>query len=189
MASNFVAFDFETANYQSDSACSVGLVKVENFQITQQEYFLIRPPYRNFAFTHIHGLKWSDVQAAPDFGSLWSKVSAWFTDGSLVVAHNVRFDQRVLKACCERYEISLPDLKYRCTVQMARQQLGISPANLPAVCASLRIPLDHHNAMSDALACAKIAITALKMDIFQTNQTLDASHDSKMRSPELKLGL
>lgn len=180
MASNFVAFDFETANYQSDSACSIGLVRVENFQVTEQEYFLIRPPSKFFVFTHIHGLTWDDVQAAPDFGGLWPEMSRWFRPGDLVVAHNVRFDQRVLKACCDRYGIPLPELEYACTVQMARRQLGMSPANLPAVCANLGITLSHHNAMSDALACAKIAITALSRDIPQTNQRPDANHDSMM---------
>jgi len=34
-------------------------------------------------------------------------------------------------------------------------------ARLPAVCAHLGIPLDHHNAISDAEACARIAIAAL----------------------------
>lgn len=30
---NFVAIDFETANRNPDSACAIGLVKVENFQV------------------------------------------------------------------------------------------------------------------------------------------------------------
>ena len=37
-------------------------------------------------------------------------------------------------------------------------RLGLKPANLPSVCKALKIPLSHHDALSDAVACAKIAI-------------------------------
>ena len=45
------------------------------------------------------------------------------------MAHNVGFDRNVLASCCERYDIDLPTLKYQCTVQLARKQLGIYPTN------------------------------------------------------------
>ncbi|MEK7383088.1 MAG: hypothetical protein AAB262_07355, partial [Elusimicrobiota bacterium] len=40
----FVAIDFETADTGRDSACSVGLVRVENGTIVQKVVQLIRPP-------------------------------------------------------------------------------------------------------------------------------------------------
>jgi DNA polymerase-3 subunit epsilon len=158
---SFLAIDFETANYSSDSACSIGLVRVKDTQIEAQEHFLIRPPSRSFAFTHIHGITWKEVEKAPHFGELWPKLLPFFEDIDFVVAHNVGFDRKVLESCAERYEIVLPEYKYECTVQLARKKLGIFPTNLPAVCSRLNIELKHHDAMSDALACARIAITAL----------------------------
>jgi DNA polymerase-3 subunit epsilon len=158
---NFVAIDFETANYSSDSACAIGLVRVKGEQIDAQEHFLIKPPSRVFNFTHIHGLTWKCVEAAPTFGELWPKLQPFFDDVDFVVAHNVGFDRGVLASCCERYDIALPSFKYKCTVQLARKNLGIYPTNLPAVCNRLKIELKHHDAMSDALACAKIALAAL----------------------------
>lgn len=40
---NFIAMDFETANYQKHSACSLALVMVRNSQIVDEYYTLIKP--------------------------------------------------------------------------------------------------------------------------------------------------
>ena len=52
----FVAIDFETANHRGDSACALGLVRVEDGAVTAAESLLIRPPDRNFSFTWVHGI-------------------------------------------------------------------------------------------------------------------------------------
>ncbi|HEY8071935.1 MAG TPA: hypothetical protein VIE47_08230, partial [Methylocystis sp.] len=65
---NFVAIDFETANYARDSACAVGLVKVVGGEIVDKAVHLIKPPTREFVFTYIHGLTWNDVATSADFG-------------------------------------------------------------------------------------------------------------------------
>ncbi len=160
MSDRFLAIDFETANYDSDSACSIGLVRVEEGKIIAQEYHLIRPPSKNFVFTPIHGLTWKDVEKAPLFSQLWLKIKLLFQNIDFIAAHNASFDQRVLNACCERYQILPPSTPFTCTVQVARKRLKIRPAHLPSVCRSLNIPLKHHDAISDALACAKIVLAA-----------------------------
>ena len=42
----YVALDFETADYQPDSACAVGLAKVRGGEVVDTLYSLIRPPRR-----------------------------------------------------------------------------------------------------------------------------------------------
>jgi len=68
---NFVAIDFETANYECNSACAVGLVKVVGGEIVDTAVHLIKPPTREFVFTYVHGLTWNDVARSADFGKLW----------------------------------------------------------------------------------------------------------------------
>ena len=75
---NFVAIDFETANYRPDSACALGLVKVVDGIIVDKEVHLIKPPTREFVFTYIHGLTWKDVVKEADFGEIWPKVVPLF---------------------------------------------------------------------------------------------------------------
>jgi len=158
----FTAIDFETADYGRDSACSVGLVRVENNKIVLSEQHLIKPPRRNFLFTELHGIGWDDVKDAPAFGQLWPSLDRFFSGAEFFAAHNAPFDKGVLNACCAQAGITPPEQPFRCTVRLARNVLKISPAKLSHVCHHLSIPLNHHNALSDAQACAKIMITVLE---------------------------
>ena len=157
----FVAIDFETADYERDSACAVGAVLVENGRITERYHQLIRPPRTEFVFTYIHGLTWNDVRDSRTFGQMWPTLDDFIDKAEYLVAHNAPFDRGVLLACCKAAKIVPPRHQFLCTVQMARSKWNLPSAKLPIVCNHLRIPLDHHNALSDAEACAKIAIKAL----------------------------
>lgn len=159
---NFVAIDFETANTQPNSACAVGLVKVLGGEIVNTAAYLIRPPTREFVFTYIHGLTWNDVANADDFGQLWPKLAAFLDDATFFAAHNASFDRSVLRACCASHGLRAPSLPFRCTVQISRRAWNIRPTKLSDVCKRLEIPLNHHEALSDAMACAKIVLAAAK---------------------------
>jgi DNA polymerase-3 subunit epsilon len=81
-----------------------------------------------------------------------------FLDGAqFYVAHNMRFDRRVLEACCSRADLQAPLGHYLCTLDLARRTLG-SPAGLAEVCKKLRIALDHHEPLSDARACGQVLL-------------------------------
>ena len=157
---NFVAIDFETANNARNSACAVGLVKVVNSEIVQTEVRLIRPPTREFLFTFVHGLTWRDVAKSPVFGEIWPKLSPMLDGADFFAAHNAGFDKGVLNACCASYGLAAPTLPFQCTVQLARSAFKIFPTKLSNVCEKLDIELNHHEALSDALACAKIVLAA-----------------------------
>jgi DNA polymerase-3 subunit epsilon len=159
---NFVAIDFETANYSRDSACSVGLVKVANGEIVDHAVHLIKPPSREFVFTHIHGLCWSDVAKAHDFSKVWDKIQPLLKGAEFFAAHNASFDKSVLNACCATYKLTPPPLAFQCSVKIARAKWDIYPTKLSDVCKRLNIELNHHEALSDAMACAKIVLAANK---------------------------
>lgn len=118
--SNFVAIDFETANYSRTSACAVGLVHVKDREIVAEETLLIRPPQRQFNFTHIHGLTWDDVKNEPTFLECWDAIHGFISRADFLVAHNASFDRGVLRSCCDNYGIPAPSLPFVCTVQPAR---------------------------------------------------------------------
>lgn len=158
----FAAIDFETANYSADSACAVGLVIVKDHRIVRREHHLIRPPDRWFAFTHIHGLTWDDVRDAPTFAELWPVLRELTAGADFLAAHNASFDRRVLDSCCRTYDLCQPSQPFVCTVKVARTIWGVYPTKLPDVCRHLNIPLNHHQADSDAEACARIVIAARK---------------------------
>ena len=156
----FVAIDFETADHGADSACAVGLVRVEAARIVARETVLIRPPRPRVVFTYIHGITWPMVKDAPAFGDVWAKLAPLLDGATFFAAHNAPFDRGVLKACCAAHGLAAPALPFVCTVQLARRKWALKPANLPAVCRRLGIGLIHHNPGSDAEACARIVIAA-----------------------------
>jgi DNA polymerase III subunit epsilon len=156
----FVAIDFETADYPHDSACAVGLARVENHRIMQRAYHLIRPPRKKFSFTSLHGITWHDVAGQPTFAELWPSLTPILKGVDFLAAHNASFDRSVLRRCCAAAGVKPPRIPFRCTVQLARQTWNIYPTKLNNVCDQLGITLKHHFAASDAEACALIVIAA-----------------------------
>jgi DNA polymerase-3 subunit epsilon len=159
---SFAAIDFETADYGSDSACAVAVVRVEDGRVASRFHRLIRPPRDRFLFTHIHGITWPQVRSEPNFAQLWTEIEAAIGGARFLAAHNARFDRRVLEACCQSAGLLPPRRPYVCTVELARKTWSIYPTKLPLVCGRLGIELDHHQALSDAEACARIVLAALK---------------------------
>ncbi len=156
----FVAIDFETADHGPESACAVGLVRVEALQVVRRETLLIRPPRSRFVFTSIHGITWDMVRSAPTFAEAWPTMAALLDGASNLVAHNAPFDRRVLTACCTAGGLSVPEIPFLCTVQLARRYWRGERNDLPSVCRRLGIGLAHHEPGSDAEACARIVIAA-----------------------------
>lgn len=157
---DFAAIDFETATTARDSACAVAVVRVRNHRITDRAFRLIRPPRREFRFTDIHGITWADVQFQPTFGEIWPELERLVNGAVFLAAHNAAFDRSVLHACCETYKLSPPQIPFVCTVRLARQVWNLYPTKLPDVCRYLGIDLHHHDAASDAEACARILLEA-----------------------------
>ena len=88
MINNFIAIDFETANKYRSSACSMGLVIVNNGLITREWETLIKP--QPFFFSHwstaIHGITPDKVMDAPMFEEVWSRIDSWFVKCDAIVA-------------------------------------------------------------------------------------------------------
>jgi DNA polymerase III subunit epsilon len=156
----FAAIDFETACHRAESACAMGIVIVEDGRIVERLYEVIRPPTRQFSFTHIHGLTWNDVKDAQPFDTVWGVFARELEGIDFFAAHNAPFDRGVLRACCTAYALPTPAPPFVCTVRLARAQWAIRPTTLPDVCRHLGVPLRHHQADSDAEACARIVIAA-----------------------------
>lgn len=160
----FVAIDFETADHGPDSACAVGLVRVEGLKVVGREKVLIRPPRPRILFSWLHGITWDMVRAEPAFGDVWPRLAPLLDGADFLAAHNAPFDRRVLAACCGAAELPTPALPFVCTVQVARRRWGLKPNDLASVCRRLGIGLIHHDPVSDAEACARIVIAAAQPD-------------------------
>jgi DNA polymerase-3 subunit epsilon len=163
VSGNFVAIDFETADYGSDSACAVALVRVAGLEIVERRVQLLRPPRRHFHFTYIHGITWDHVADCPTFAEAWPELAGMLEGADQLAAHNASFDRGVLHTCCQSAGQLPPKLPFICTMQLARRTWGIYPTKLSDVCRRLGLPLRHHDPASDAEACARIVIAARRV--------------------------
>ncbi|MHC9533006.1 3'-5' exonuclease [Dellaglioa sp. BT-FLS60] len=158
---NFVTMDFETANNQRHSACSIALTIVRNNQIVDEFYSLIKPetPF-NWRNIQIHGIHEEDVEFAPKFPELWSHISTLFQNNRLIVAHNAPFDNSVLHHTLAYYGLETPNFLLLDTVKTSRKLFPDFPNHkLNTVCDELDITLtNHHNALDDSVACANILL-------------------------------
>lgn len=162
---NFAAIDFETANGRRSSVCSVGVVVVRNGEITDTFYSLIHPEPDYYAWfcQEVHGLGPEDTDNAPSFPTVWRQIEPMIA-GLPLVAHNSPFDEGCLKAVFELYQMDYPGYRFRCTCQASRKHFGERLPNhqLHTVAAACGYDLkNHHHALADAEACARIAMAIL----------------------------
>ena len=171
MLRDFIAIDFETANQQPSSVCSVGVVMVRDGQMADSFYSLIQPEpnYYNYWCQLVHGISESDTEDALVFPKVWQQleeriVEIFFSNQDLddvryqiatipFVAHNARFDESCLKAVFRVYQMDYPDYRFYDTLTASRRQFGRSLPNhqLHTVAAACGYNLEnHHHALADA---------------------------------------
>lgn len=164
--SRWVAIDFETATREKASACALGIAVIEDIHVVEERAWLIQPPGNIFEPRNIwvHGIDEDRVAQEPEFDEVWAEIEPYLRDATLL-AHNASFDIAVLRSSLERYEIEpLASLGYHCTVSMARKVWpALANHKLNSVCDHCGIELQHHDAASDAAACARIALASRRM--------------------------
>ena len=164
MLRDFAAIDFETANQELCSVCSVGIVVVRNGIITDRFYSLIQPEpnYYSYGNSNIHGLTAKDTDNEKVFPDVWEQIES-LIEGLPLVAHNKGFDESCLKAVFRVYQMDYPDYRFYCTLAESRRQLKHLPNHqLHTVAEDCNFILEnHHNALADAEACAEIALQLL----------------------------
>ncbi|MGN0032205.1 MAG: 3'-5' exonuclease [Candidatus Limimorpha sp.] len=162
---DFAAIDFEAANGNITSACSIGIVFVRNREIVGSFYSLIKPTpnYYDFWTTKIHGIKKSDTDNAPIFPKVWKQVDG-LIKGLALVAHGKSFEERCLKALFEHYKMRGKKFNIYCTHKASEIVFpDLENHKLQTVSAQCGYDLTkHHHALADAEACAHIALEVFR---------------------------
>lgn len=157
---SFLAIDFETATSKR-MACQLGIVVVRYGKIVETRSWLIQPPANKYEqrTINVHGITPEDTEYCKTFDEVWKEASSYFYGVDSIVAHNAIFDSDVLFKNLEYYNIpfAINDFPpFVCTYQIYGKSLsdlctefGISENN-------------HHDAMFDALCCAKFYLKYLQ---------------------------
>ena len=174
---DFITLDFETANSKRSSACAIGIVLVSGGEIVQEEHYYLKPTPFHFDQKNIeiHGITPEMVANSPEFPEVWDKISHFF-EKNIVICHNAQFDMSVMKGLMSAFDL-FPEkpIKYACSLQLSRKALPeLSSHKLSNVAKHFQIDLKHHDALSDALACAKIVMQIGAMNqYFRIKDLLD----------------
>jgi DNA polymerase-3 subunit epsilon len=156
----FVALDTETNGYGGDlcEMTEVGAVLVGGGELHETYDSLVRterPLSRGIQrFT---GITQGMVDGAPPPDEVLPEL-ADLLEGRVLIAHNARFDVRVLRQAFERAGVDWPNPPALCTVQLARRFAPLARKRaLAPLAGSLGIEVDEvHRALPDALTCARV---------------------------------
>lgn len=164
---SFTAIDFETANPNRNSICQVGLVRVVNGTVVDQINLLVRPPKNEYSPFNIaiHGITPAMTLNALPFDKIWPALEHYIADQN-IVAHNIGFDKSCLLNTLTYYQIPSPSFRTYCTFKIFKKKLSF-------LCAQYQIALNHHDALSDAMACTSLFLMHL-----QSKSPLHARHHS-----------
>lgn len=157
---DYTAIDFETANSYRGSPCAVGLVRVRDGVVVDENRWLIRPPaavdYFDGFNVMIHGITADLVKDAPRWNRVLPEILGYIGD-DIVVAHNAGFDIGVMRSACDVDGIPWPTVRFVCTLVMSRRALVLPSYRLPFVADALGVQLDnHHDPLADAKAVVGI---------------------------------
>lgn len=154
----FTVFDFETAF--PSFPCQIGITTIVDGVITDSFMRYIQPPVNKYSDVcmAVHGITPEVTKNAPFFPEVWEEIKQYFKN-TTIVAHNLPFDLNVLQTALEHYNIDFdfPNVDAVDTCQL----LGRKKLNV--LCYQYGIEIgNHHNALDDSLACAKLLLAHLQ---------------------------
>ena len=166
----FVVFDLETTGLNSspvsgnmDKIIEIGAFKIENGEITQSFSTFIDPERKlSEEIIALTGITPDMVAGAPKIGQVMPDFFK-FCDGCILVGHNiVGFDYKFVDYYCAK-EGYLLERRLIDTIGLSQELLFLSNYKLNTVAEKFNITFNHHRAIDDALATAKIFIELIKI--------------------------
>jgi DNA polymerase III epsilon subunit-like protein len=125
----FVAFDVETTGlspYQ-ERVIEIGAVKFRNGEIIEEREWLIKPdrPIHPMA-QRTHNISMDELKDSPAFKDIYDEFMA-FIDGSVLMAHNARFDVDFIREEMLRNDLPLPDAPVVDSLRSVSHMVSASP--------------------------------------------------------------
>ena len=175
----FAVIDTETTGFgKTDRLLEIAVVLVEGNEIVQEWETLINPE-RDISNSNIHGITPEVVSLAPTFAEIDSEFSR-LIHGSIMVAHNISFDQRMLEQEYSRVKKQVDLGAGFCTLQATKLKLEVA-------CKEYGITnISAHRALTDARATALIFIKILEqLGSVEGLLPVSVGYDFEAKSPRL----
>lgn len=156
----FTAVDIETTGLDpaSDGIVEIGAVKfTATGEVIDEFATLVNTPGSSESARAVHQIQDQDLDGAPDLAAVLPALLD-FIRGTVLVAHNLDFEEPFLTAAFQRHGPVLPAISAVCTLQTCRRQLEGRAFSLKAMfkTATGNWLENHHSALADARATAQI---------------------------------
>jgi len=143
----FAVLDTETTGFaRSDRIVEIALLTVVAGEVVDEFDTLIQPG-RDPGPVHVQGITSAMLQAAPRFADLARDIAARL-NGSVIVAHNVHFDLRMLRGEFERIGAAFDPGDTVCTYRLTGKKLSLAAA-------AVGVDHEEHTALGDARTAAE----------------------------------
>src|ERR1700754_4549282 len=159
-SAEFIALDTETNGLGGDRCelTEVGWVLVGGGELHTDDSWLVgvAQPLGRY-IQRFTGISQEMVDKAPAPEDVLPRLAAMLRN-RVLVAHNARFDVRVLRQAFARAALEWPNPPVICTVQVARRFLPLQPRRgLSTLAGALGVEVDEvHRALPDARTCAQV---------------------------------
>jgi DNA polymerase-3 subunit epsilon len=182
MPLNFVAVDFETANFDRASVCAVGVTKVADGRVSSTESWFVKPPTGlDFTNTYLHGIGAQHVAEAPSWPTTLQRI-ALLADGMPLVAYSP-FDKGVYNAANAATGAPSPGFAFWDALAIVRHHCHLPSHKLPLVVEHFGLPaFSHHEPGADSLACALVTLKVAEERGVETIDELWASLPTRERT-------
>jgi len=167
----YAIIDIETTGgkYNEEGMTEIAIYKYDGHELVDQFISLINPEREIQPFVvNLTGISSSMLTNAPKFYEVAKRIVE-ITEGCIIVAHNAKFDYRILTTEFKRLEYTY-ERQTLCTVELAKNLIpGKDSYSLGKLVRALGIPLsDRHRASGDAQATLKLFKLLLTKDTQKT---------------------
>ncbi len=164
----YAILDIETTGgkYNEEGITEIAIYKFDGEKVVDQFISLINPeqPIQPFV-VNLTGINNDMLRNAPKFYEVAKRIVE-ITEDCILVAHNAKFDYRILRTEFRRLGFEY-ERKSLCTVELSKKLIPDMPSySLGKLVRSLGIPLsDRHRAAGDAQATVKLFKMLLNKDV------------------------
>ncbi len=188
----YAIIDIETTGgkYDQEGITEIAIHRFDGHQVIDTFISLVNPERKIQPFVvNLTGIDNSMLRNAPKFYEVAKRIVEITTD-CIVVAHNAKFDYRILQTEFKRLGFKF-DRQTLCTVELSKKLIPDLPSySLGKLCRSLGIPVsDRHRANGDAVATIKLFQLLIDKDLEKTilKQTVREVPKNQMDSKLLRI--
>ncbi|WP_055443515.1 exonuclease domain-containing protein [Lacinutrix himadriensis] len=164
----YTIVDIETTGgkYNEEGITEIAIYKYDGHEVVDQFISLVNPEREIQPFVvNLTGINSNMLRNAPKFYEVAKRIVE-ITEGTILVAHNAKFDYRILRTEFRRLGFEFKR-KTLCTVELSKDLIPDQPSySLGKLTRALGIPIaDRHRASGDAFATVKLFKMLLDKDL------------------------